>query len=230
LADDLGAELRELRAAALRLLSLERAAPLRLEQLSVAPPGEVFRLMIYNDGRAPLHVFDGEFIDLTRGRGRPGAGLMYANEEGTECGGLMVGSSARPEAAHAYTTMDHYNQQEAVTIGSEHSAGAGGGSLAFYDQSDTPIQVWVRRLARWYRLGRVGMLLALPGVLRERRRGKWFHARASLRSRVGRRPGAVLMLAAPGRGRARAQLVVDERGPRLELRRPDGRTSTWDGR
>ena len=212
-------DVRSLKAVALALLAMESPEGVTVERLDVGEPGRTFRLSLFNGRRAPLHVFEGRTVDLTPGKGRPGCGLMYANEEGTECGGLLADKQV------ALTTMDHYNQQEVCRLASGLRKSQRWRSLAVYDQGPPELmRKVIRRIVSLRRLGLLGQLLLMPTVIREHRNGRWFNQRAELRG-VG--ANVLLVLAAAGRKPMRATFAIDRQGPRLELRGSGKRKVVW---
>ena len=99
---------------------------LTLERLRIVEPDGTLRLVVGNSAV-------GEKLPI-RGRevphpGRtPAAGLLFVNDEGTECGGLVW------SATGVHLSMDSYEQDQAVVLTHLNEAGVRRSSLEFVDR------------------------------------------------------------------------------------------------
>lgn len=203
---DIRTEIANVRSVLVELLALDTVPELTLERLAIAEPGKTWRLRLYNNGSAPAAIFKGETIDL-HPEGRPGAGHMYVNDEGTECGGLIFQGPDAAGNAGIYSTMDHHDQQEALVIHSTTSATGGNSSLSVVDNPEWSIVDWAHEMA-------ADQAKAMEKVQEETQAGRWFHQRVLARGGSG---GSRVELDSPGTSPTKAALIVDENGPRLEL-------------
>jgi hypothetical protein len=92
-----------------------RFAEIDVERINIVEKDGKLRMVIGNKERTPGPVERG--IPFGYGSGRR-VGLIFYNDEGTECGGLAFGSSRRGSAFEAGATLafDQYDQDQAVVL------------------------------------------------------------------------------------------------------------------
>lgn len=214
---DIRSELANLRSVLVELLALVTVPELTLERLAIAEPGKTWRLRLYNNWSAPPAIFKGETIGLHGPGGRPGAGHMYVNDEGTECGGLIFQGPDAAGNAGVFSTMDHHDQQEVLIISANTTSTGGNSSLRVVDMPEWSIVDWAHEAA-------ADRAKADEKAQQEMQAGRWFQQRAIAR---GGSAGSSVELDAPGTSSIKAILIVDEREPRLELVDDRGRVRVW---
>jgi len=129
--DDTLAAAREAYRAASAALSLAEAAA---EQAGASAPGPAFEELtvkrlnvVEDDGTLRIVIGNSTHGRTTPMRGRlvehPGrnasAGLLFVNDEGTECGGLQYAGFRGPQGKEqmGYLTVDDYEQNESLRLG-----------------------------------------------------------------------------------------------------------------
>jgi hypothetical protein len=117
------------------------------ERINVIEPDGKVRLTLANAERMPGGTIAGVELKSREGHrvmmknGAPGAGLLFFNDEGDECGGLLYSSKivgGKPKAGMDLT-FDHYRQNEAIAISNGDGAGGSRSGLEVIDQPTAPI-------------------------------------------------------------------------------------------
>ncbi len=126
------AELAELRA---RVEALESRRVLEVERIDVVEAGGALRMVISNTARAPDPVCDGETFERPGGNA---AGLIFYNEEGDECGGLVFAGQCHDTgySAGAALLFDQFKQDQVVGIMHHEADGGREGGLWVWDRPD----------------------------------------------------------------------------------------------
>jgi len=117
-----------------------------VERINIVEKDGRLRLTISNNERSPGPVIGGLYMKSREGK--RGAGLIFFNDKGDECGGMTWGSSEQKGAiqADAGLMFDQYNQDQTVGItysqmNEERSAG-----LRVWERSLTPLAGFARRV------------------------------------------------------------------------------------
>jgi len=117
-----------------------------VERINVIEKDGRLRLTISNNERSPGPVIGG--LSMKTREGKRGAGLIFFNDKGDECGGMTWESSEAKDAirASAGLMFDQYNQDQTVGItysqkDEERSAG-----LRVWERSLTPLADFARRV------------------------------------------------------------------------------------
>jgi hypothetical protein len=111
------------------------------ERIDIVEPDGKVRLTLANHERMPGGRMAG--VDLTArygnrvmsNNGPAAAGLIFFNDDGDECGGLIYGSKmvgGKPEQV-IYLSFDHYRQNEAINILQSEGDGKGRSGLQVVD-------------------------------------------------------------------------------------------------
>lgn len=193
-----------------------RLSELDVERVNVVEPDGTVRLVLSNQTRSPDAIIDGAPYKRI---GRNPAGLLFYNDEGDECGGLIYGGQRRDSGgygASASLLFDQFKQDQAIGIQYNDSDGERSAGLFVSDWDPAPAVSRLDALTRWE------VVRVLPqGPERTRGRDElraagFFPAR---RLFVGRdRDGAAVVRLCDPQGRVRLRLSVDEAGvPRLEF-------------
>jgi len=204
-ADDAREALRVARAALATAEAAARAAgvethsqELTVERIRVVDPDGTLRLLLGN-----RHV--GDDIPM-RGRSvpHPGrgehAGLIFVNDEGTECGGLIWSGTAQD--AGAMLSLDSFEQDQAVTVLHADEGGVRRSVIEFVDRPSTSLVE--------------GMLSGNVG--NESGEGPVCRMRLAKEA-----DGSVGLAFSDQQGRVRLRLGLDEHGkPSVELFGPNG--------
>jgi len=211
--DELRGQLQPLRRAIAGRIEADGAQPvsrpigrLDVQRIDVREPDGTLRLTISNKAMAPDPVIGGQ--TATRQGGNQ-AGLIFFNDLGDECGGLVWGAEPEGEEQHAGAAVlfDQFQGDQTVGIIYDQEHGRRRAGLIVWDRPDIPLD---QLLERYQALRAIE-----PGPERER-------AEAELRSEglvgaqrvfVGKtaEKDAVVDLR-DGRGTPRLRLVVSEAG------------------
>ncbi len=129
----LAEELAELRR---RIELLEQRRVLEAERIDIVEADGTVRLVISNSARAPDPVVDGETLYT----GRCSAGLIFYNNEGDECGGLVFSGRRASEGygAGAALLFDQFKQDQVVGIMHQDANGQRDAGLYVWDRPDEP--------------------------------------------------------------------------------------------
>lgn len=86
-----------------------------VQRINIVAPDGSTRLVLTNDELCPAPIVDGQRFSRTGG-GR--TGMLFYNERGDECGGLIfAGDEPRSGAqAHAMLAFDHFRDDQAVAL------------------------------------------------------------------------------------------------------------------
>lgn len=203
-----------------------RFTELQVERLNVVEADGTLRLAISNSRRLPPPTFYGKEYPGIRGGSAPGmAGMIYFNDEGTEMGGFGWSGRETEDGTPRATgmlTFDHYNQNEALSLGYSDIGGSRRAGLTVLDQPNASIQPLADTLLLIMRMPDGPEKTARLQQLREGmvERGEV----GATRVYVGRDAGksAMVVLMDP-QGRPRLRMQVDSAGaPGLEFLDEDG--------
>jgi hypothetical protein len=94
----------------------EKFQEIDVERINIVDPDGTLRLTISNKERQPDAVMDGKF--LRSRKGETGAGFIFFNEEGDECGGFNWRGAKTEDgfAAGAGFSFDQFKSDEALTM------------------------------------------------------------------------------------------------------------------
>jgi len=109
--DELAEQVSELQR---RVAALESRRVFEAERVDIVEADGTVRLVISNSAHAPDPVCDGQ----TLYEGRNSAGLIFYNDEGDECGGLVFGGRRANDgySAGAALVFDQFKQDQVVGI------------------------------------------------------------------------------------------------------------------
>ena len=193
-----------------------RLAEVDVERLNVLEPDGTPRLVLSNRERAPDPSVDG--TPYQRRGGNP-PGLLFYNDEGDECGGLIFSGRRREDGGYgagAHLLFDQFKQDQALGLQYNDSDGERSAGLFVADWDPAPALPRLEALTRWEAARALSAGPERERALDELRAGGFFPAR---RVFVGReRDGAAVVRLCDPQGRVRLRLSVDAAGaPRLEL-------------
>jgi hypothetical protein len=128
--------------------------PLRFEQISVERINIVeadgtLRLVISNKQRFPDAVVNGKVIGKREGIGIP-AGIIFYDDEGSECGGLAYGGSQNADGtyqAEGSLTFDQFRQDQVICLQHEDVNGRRSAGLQIWDRAALPGDEWIEKLS-----------------------------------------------------------------------------------
>lgn len=109
-----------------------------VERINVVDQQGTVRLVITNAERQPDPVMDGWTFERRPRR----AGLLFFNDEGVECGGLIFHGATAPDGrygAGALLALDQYKQDQAVCLRYEDDNGRRHYGLAVMDRPTAPL-------------------------------------------------------------------------------------------
>jgi len=177
---------------------------LTVKRINVVENDGTLRMVIGNSAHSRTMPMRGRHVQHP-GRAET-AGILFVNDEGTECGGLQFGGGRTPDGVEhgGYLTFDDYEQNESFRFGLAQDAGGSTKFLEFSDQPEWSIadlveeiegldpeeaaQVQHRYIDREHGVGRSRMRLAREA------------------------DGSVGLVLRDGAGRERLRLVVPEDG------------------
>lgn len=186
-----------------------RVAHLQVERLDVVEADGRVRLVATSTDRCPAPILDGRSLSRSGG-GR--AGLIFYNDVGDECGGLIFGGIARDDPpggdAHALLAFDQWKHDQSIGLTYSHGGDGHEASLVVWDHPDPTL---------WEFMDAVAAAQALPdGEEKSARLAalQWGFERVV----VGRNmAGDAQVTLADRAGRVRMRLVVEAEGsPRIE--------------
>ncbi|WP_143306382.1 hypothetical protein [Chitinophaga vietnamensis] len=114
---------------------------LRAEKIDIVEADGTVRLALFNSKNIPPAIVRGK--KLSR-EGATGAGLMFYNTEGIECGGLTFSGKKGKDGngeSDLGMTLDKYNQDQTVKLAYEQQNGNEYKGLTVYDRADYPIDI-----------------------------------------------------------------------------------------
>jgi hypothetical protein len=117
-----------------------------VERINIIEKDGRLRLTISNNERSPGPVISGLYMKTREGK--RGAGLIFFNDKGDECGGMTWGSSEDKGAirASAGLMFDQYNQDQTVGITYSQRDGERSAGLRVWERSLTPLADFARRV------------------------------------------------------------------------------------
>lgn len=195
-----------------------RLGEIDVARINVIEPDGTQRMVIFNGERIPDLVVDGR--TLARREGGDGAGIIFYNTEGDECGGLVFGGKSEDGRYGAGSALlfDQFKQDQTIGLVYEDENGRRSAGLAVWDRPNLPISEQVERHEAIQRMP--------EGPEREEALGRLWAGNAQ-RVYVGRtEDGSAVLHLRDRNGTARLRLVVDADGaPRLEFLDERGRAS-----
>lgn len=192
----------------------ERFEEIDVERINVVDPDGTLRLTISNKVRQPDAVMDGKF--LRSRKGESGAGFIFFNEAGDECGGFnwRGGTNEEGFSAGAGFSFDQFKSDEALTMSySEDSSGRFTGLRIQDRPTEPPIsQVVTEELHPAMQMEEGEEKDQKIASIRQK-----FAGRERIVLGRGRNGEAALTLG-DSKGRARIKIYVDEQdNPRFEV-------------
>ena len=120
-----------------RIDALENQRVFEAERVDIVESDGTVRLVISNAARAPDPVCDGQTFQ--RSGGNP-AGLIFYNEEGDECGGLVYHGERVDDgyAAGGALLFDQFKQDQVLGITHEDANGRRRAGVWVWDRRDEP--------------------------------------------------------------------------------------------
>ncbi len=120
-----------------RIDALESRRVFEAERVDIVETDGTLRLVISNSARAPDPVCDGQ--TFKRDGGNP-AGLIFYNDEGDECGGLVFGGKRVDDgyAAGASLLFDQFKQDQVVGLSHGDANGRRKAGVWVWDRPDEP--------------------------------------------------------------------------------------------
>ena len=128
-------ELAELRA---RIEALEEARrDIEAERINIVEPDGRIRIVLSGVARAPDPVCNGQ--TFKRDGGNP-AGIIFYNDEGDECGGLVFGGKQEADGYSAGGSLlfDQFKQDQVIGVTHDDRNGERRAGLSVWDRSDEP--------------------------------------------------------------------------------------------
>jgi hypothetical protein len=190
-------------------MATQRFEEIDVERINVREPDGTLRATIASNARQPDPVLEGTPDDRTGSRG---AGMLFFNDEGFECGGLVFGG--KDGEASASLTFDRYGTDQIVQFAYGEREGMYEAGMVVMDRPATPITDLIEEQRRIKRLPQEEQTAAIE------RMSEGLAARIV----IGRGPdGRAGVLLNDSKNRPRIRLEVDGNDePRLQFLDADG--------
>jgi len=132
--DELAEQVSELQR---RVAALESRRVFEAERIDIVEADGTVRLVISNTARFPDPVCDGQTFKRS---GQIPAGLIFYNDEGDECGGLVFGGQRANGgySAGGALLFDQFKQDQVLGLMHEDSDGRRNAGLCVWDRRDDP--------------------------------------------------------------------------------------------
>jgi hypothetical protein len=114
--DDVGLLREEVAALRAELDALRSGTTIRCERLELVEPDGTVRLVIANQTRFPQQL---SMAGWTVEHPRPYTGMLFFNDDGEECGGLVWGGKAGPEDTwqqNGLLSFDQFHQDQVIAL------------------------------------------------------------------------------------------------------------------
>jgi hypothetical protein len=190
---------------------------LTVKRINVVEDDGTLRIVIGNSAHGRTMPMRGRFVQHP-GRAET-AGILFVNDEGTECGGLQFGGGRASDGVEhgGYLTFDDYEQNESLRFGQAQDAR---GSRKFLEFSDQP---------EWSIADLVEEIEGLDPEEAARVQQGYFQSENGLgrsRMRLAREEdGSVRLVLRDGEGRDRLRFIVPAEGDAVvEVVGPEGHT------
>lgn len=190
----------------------QRIAELNVERINVVDPDGTVRLVIANKERLPGGIVDGK--ELPR-QGMKTPGLLFYNDLGDECGGLIFGGKQEngQVSAGGGLLFDQFKQDQVIGITTREQNGRRTRGLEVWDRPD-------HSLTGTYEMAQAAQAITDRGeqeaAFKEMQEAGHFGYQRLFVGRNGK--GEALVMLADSKGRPRIRLRVDEHDvPRMEF-------------
>jgi hypothetical protein len=138
---------------AISVLSGFAAKPSRIDELNVqrinfVEPDGTVRMIMSNQAKAPGAIFKGKEYPHPD---RKAAGVLFFDEEGTECGGLMFGGRKDKDgkvSRSGHLSFDQYDQDQVFSIDAGENNGRRTSGITIVDRGDYSILGALEALSR----------------------------------------------------------------------------------
>src|SRR5699024_6005615 len=101
------------------------------------------KMSLFNNENIPPALMDGKDILPGHRQDEPISGIMFYNNSGDECGGLIYGNEQDDDGNNVYTgaslTFDQYKQDQVVQMHYEDEGGERRYGFSIYDRPETPL-------------------------------------------------------------------------------------------
>jgi hypothetical protein len=190
---------------------------LTVKRINVVEDDGTLRIVIGNSTHGRSLPVRGRLVEHP-GR-NASAGLLFVNDEGTECGGLQYAGRRGPDGKEqmGYLTVDDYEQNESLRFGMLQNGGASQKFVEFADQPEWSVADLIEETE--------GLEPPAAQALIDRHFGE-ADGRGRSRMRLAREEdGSVRLVLRDGEGRDRLRFIVPADGdPVAEVVDPEGNT------
>ena len=123
-----------------------RFSEIDVERINIITSDGKLRLAISNNERSPGPIIGGTYMKTREGK--RGAGLLFFNDKGDECGGMTWASSEENGGIHASSGLmfDQYNQDQTVGITYSQDNDERSSGLRVWQRSLTPMADFARQV------------------------------------------------------------------------------------
>lgn len=126
----------------------QKYVSLDVERLNIVDSKGNVKMTLFNNENIPPALMDSEDILPGHRQDDPISGLMFYNNEGDECGGLIFGSSKDEEGNYessASLTFDQYKQDQVVQMHYMDNNGEKQYGFSVYDRPEEPLTHLITR-------------------------------------------------------------------------------------
>lgn len=107
-----------------------------VQRINIVDEDGKLRLALSNKAKFPEGTIDGRVLQRAGSRG---PGLLFFNDDGDECGGLIYSGDRESRTAGAAMLFDRLKQDQAVGLMYQEAEGQYGQGLFIWDRPDTPL-------------------------------------------------------------------------------------------
>lgn len=183
------------------------------------------RMTISNKELAPDPTFHGKAYPLRSGGNS--AGMIFFNNEGTECGGLIFDGSEKngKYAAGSSLTLDQFNQDQTVGLQYEDENGERVAGLKIWDRGEKPLEAMLDKFMAIKNMKDGPEKTKAENEIRDEQRKNGAGAMRVFVGKEDPKKTAEIILADP-QGKPRMKLSVDGQGnPHLDFLDADGKVT-----
>ena len=116
-----------------------------VQRINIVDEDGKLRLALSNKARFPEGGVDGAVLQPAGSRG---PGLLFFNDDGDECGGLIYSGDGGSGTAGAAFLFDRLKQDQAIGLMYQEAAGHYGQGLVVWDRPSTPLPDLVERMKK----------------------------------------------------------------------------------
>lgn len=190
-----------------------------VKRINIVDDDGKLRLSISNKSQFPEGTIDGKVLQPAGSRG---PGLLFFNDDGDECGGLIYSGDGESGTAGAALLFDRLKQDQALGLMYQEGGGRYGHGLFVWDRPDAPLPEYVAQMEE---------INSIEDEEERKRRTAELHkdgksgASRLFAGRDGDGSSAVMLMDSTGKPRIRIAVDAQDQ-PVIEILDPEGEV-TW---